>query len=239
MAATLANGQRATGKSAAARSWQWSQQWRDALFLHWPADSGEISEQLPPGLEVDSFHGQSWVSYVGFRLQGVRLRGWPVLPFCSEMLELNFRTYVRRHSEPAICFLTMHANHRWMIAAARLLTPLPYEFASLSYQANHAGGAFVCRPPYAAGSLLSANFRLGNSTGCADAGTLHAWLTERYVAYAGTSRGRLLRMQVWHAPWQFREIDLQHCEHKAELPGQPLCHYSAGVSSLLGRFESV
>jgi uncharacterized protein YqjF (DUF2071 family) len=119
--------------------WRWSQHWRDVLFLHWRAASEELRGRLPAGLELDTYQGEAWVSFVGFRLQDVRLRGWPALPFCAQMLELNFRTYVRYHDEPAIYFLTMHADHRWMIAAARLLTPLPYEMARLDYSANAVG----------------------------------------------------------------------------------------------------
>jgi len=217
--------------------WRWSQQWRDVLFLHWPAEMEDLRRRLPADLEVDTYEGQAWVSYVGFRLQCVRLLGWPAPPFCSQMLELNFRTYVRYHGEPAICFLTMHADHSWMIAAARLLTPLPYELAHLSYTSDEAAGEFRCQPRSAGRSLLSVNFRLDNEA-VAESCSLDAWLTERYVAYIGTRQG-LRRMQVSHLPWQLRAVKLQHCVCPAHLRGEPVCHYSPGVSSLLGRFQPV
>ena len=218
--------------------WRWSQCWRDVLFLHWPAAREKLAEQLPSGLELDTYYGEGWVSFVGFRLQDVRLRGWPALPFCSQMLELNFRTYVRHRGEPAIYFLTMHADHRWMIAAARLLTPLPYELARLSYTTDTASGEFVCEPLSNDRPLLTARFRLGETLGSAQPDSLDAWLTERYIAYAGTPRERLLRMQVWHEPWLLREIALENCQQQVSTRAfQPKCHYSAGVSSLLWPFE--
>lgn len=220
-------------------AWRWSQSWRDVLFLHWPAASEALREQLPEGLEIDTYEGEAWVSFVGFRLQDVRLRGFPALPFCSQMLELNFRTYVRYRDEPAICFLTMHADHRWMLAAARLLTPLPYKLARLDYMTDTASGEFVCQPGSNEESLLTARFRLGDQLPSAPPDSLDAWLTERYVAYVGTTQGRLLRMQVWHEPWQLREISLVSCRHQIQTPSglQPKCHYSTGVSSLLWPFE--
>lgn len=223
--------------AAPAGRWRWSQQWRDVLFLHWPAEARELRHQLPAGLEVDTYDGQAWVSYVAFRLQGVRLHGWPALPFCSQLLELNFRTYVCYRGEPAICFLTMHADHRWMIAAAKLLTPLPYELARLSHTTDDVGGEFLCQPRPEAPPLLSASFQFGNDV-IAEPGSLVNWLTERYVAYVGTRQG-LQRMQVFHAPWLLRTVELHRCAYPADLHGDPLCHFSAGVSSLLGRFESV
>lgn len=218
--------------------WRWSQQWRDVLFLHWPAEVAEVRQALPAGLEIDTYDGQAWVSYVGFRLRQVCLHGWPAIPFCSQMLELNFRTYVRYRGEPAIYFLTMHADHRWMIAAAKLLTPLPYELARLSYRSDPSGGEFICERRSDGRPLLSAHFQLGNAV-AAGSGSLNDWLTERYVAYVGAAQGSLLRMQVSHAPWQLREIELQHCVNPANLLGKPLCHYSCGVFALLGSFTSV
>lgn len=224
----------------AAPRWRWSQQWRDVLFLHWPVEEEEMElrERMPPGLEIDTFDGQSWVSFVGFRLQGVRFLGWPALPLCSQMLELNFRTYVRYCGEPAIYFLTMHGNHRWMIAAARWLTPLPYEFAKLHYQCDAAGGEFVCQEQGSDQPMLSASFRLGRCFDHGQIGSLDSWLTERYVAYA-SAESRLFRMQVAHQPWPLRKIELQQCEHQRPTVERPVCHYSDGVSSLLSMFQSV
>jgi uncharacterized protein YqjF (DUF2071 family) len=218
--------------------WRWSQQWRDVLFLHWPADESELCGQLPAGLQIDTLDGRAWVSFVGFRLQGIRFYGWPALPLCSQMLELNFRTYVTYRGEPAIYFLTMHANHRWMIAAARWLTPLPYEFASLHYQCGAAGGEFVCREQGSDQPMLSASFRLGRCFNRSQTSSLDCWLTERYVAYA-SAEGRLFRMQVEHQPWPLRNIELQQCAHQQQTAEQPVCHYSDGVSSLLSTFQSV
>jgi uncharacterized protein YqjF (DUF2071 family) len=248
--------------------WRWSQRWRDVLFLHWRAASEELRGRLPAGLELDTYQGEAWVSFVGFRLQDVRLRGWPALPFCAQMLELNFRTYVRYRDEPAIYFLTMHADHRWMIAAARLLTPLPYELARLDYSADAEGEkkaginpaarhftsggvyprcfpshlfpshlTFNCHPSGSRVPLLEASFQLGEALEACAPDSLDAWLTERYVAYAGTRQGRLLRMQVEHDPWQLREISLESCQQARGQPSK--CHFSTGVSALLWPFESL
>lgn len=221
--------------------WRWSQQWRDVLFLHWPAPPQWLSDQLPAGLAVDTFQGEAWVSLVGFRLQQVRLRGWPALPFCSQMLELNFRTYVRHRGEPAIHFLAMHADHRLLVAAARCLTPLPYSLAQLAYAGPDTACSFFCRPHYSRTPLLAAQFSLGDGRRQAIPGTLDDWLTERYVAYVAGRDGDLLRMPVSHESWRLREIALRHCELDLQpLHGRPaLCHYSDGVSALLWPFETI
>jgi uncharacterized protein YqjF (DUF2071 family) len=220
--------------------WQWSQAWRDVFFLHWPVNAQELRSLLPPALEIDTYDGQAWVSFVGFRLQ-VRLRNLPHIPFLSQCIELNFRTYVMYRGEPAICFLTMDADHGLIVAAARATTPLPYSLAKIHYRRQGPRCDFACLPSDQRTPRLTASFDLGKETGPAVDGSLDHWLTERYVAFAADKR-RVYRLAVQHAPWSLRRTTLQHCESGdcgCTLAGRPLLHYSDGVSALLWPMEVV
>lgn len=223
--------------------WRWSQHWRDVLFLHWQARFDWLRERLPASLEIDTFHGQAWVSFVGFRLEQIQLHGWPHLPLLSSMLELNFRTYVRYRGEPAIYFLTMHADHRWLVAAAQWMTPLPYALASIKYVRRDALLDFHCTPRSQQQPLLTASLLTGEETALPAPDTLDAWLLERYVAYVADRQQRLYRMAVAHERWRLQRVELrkieQHLDHAAVAsPNEmPLCHFSAGVSARLWPFS--
>ena len=223
--------------------WRWSQHWRDVLFLHWPAASDWLRQRIPTSLEIDTYRGQAWVSFVGFRLEQVQLHGWPQFPLLSSMLELNFRTYVRYQGEPAIYFLTMHADHRWLVAAARWLTPLPYALATLGYAKRDALLDFHCTPRAQQLPLLTAKLHTSDETDFAAPDSLDAWLLERYVAYAGDRRQRLYRMAVTHEPWRLQRVELRQLEQRLDpavlaIPDEaPLCHFSAGVSARLWPFS--
>jgi uncharacterized protein YqjF (DUF2071 family) len=220
--------------------WQWSQTWRDVFFLHWPVAAQELRRLLPPALEIDTYEGQAWVSFVGFRLQ-VRLRNLPHLPWLSQCVELNFRTYVAFRGEPAICFLTMDADHGLIVAAARATTPLPYSLARVHYRRDGRRCDFACLPTGQRMPRLTASFELGDEAGPAEEGSLDAWLTERYVAFA-SDKQRVYRLAVQHAPWSLRRARLTSCEAGncgCALAGRPLAHYSDGVSALLWPMEVV
>jgi uncharacterized protein len=111
--------------TAASRSWVWSQYWRDLLFLHWRVDPAVVRPHVPTPLEVATHDGYAWVSLVLFRLR-VRPRWLPFIPGASELVEVNLRTYVSCQGAHGIWFLSVHADNRWAIRLAKLLTPMPY-----------------------------------------------------------------------------------------------------------------
>src|SRR5437016_4587670 len=113
--------------------WRWSQNWRDLFFAHWQVPTCALRPHLPNCLRIDTWQGTAWVSIVAFRLD-VRHRWLPALGLCSNFLELNLRTYVRWRGMPGIYFLSIHADSHIAVALARLLTPLPYARACLSYR---------------------------------------------------------------------------------------------------------
>ena len=54
-----------------------------------------LAPYLPPGVELDFFHGQCFVSLVGFLFDRVRLKRLPI-PLHTRFEEINLRFYVRR-----------------------------------------------------------------------------------------------------------------------------------------------
>ena len=69
-------------------AWRWRQSWRDLLFAHWPVPVQAVRRLIPPGLEVDTFDGATWLGIVPFRMAGVMLRPLPDLPWISAFPEL-------------------------------------------------------------------------------------------------------------------------------------------------------
>jgi uncharacterized protein YqjF (DUF2071 family) len=225
-------------------SWRWSQQWLDVVFLHWPVDAAALQSRLPGGLTVDTFEDQAWVSFVGFWLRRVRLWGLPPVPWCSDCLELNVRTYVRSGGDAGICFLNMHANHCAMVAAARLLTPLPYARATIAYEAEERCKRFLCHPTAASSPLLDVQFTVGGVVGSDQTDALDHWLVERYLAIVPDTRGGVLRMPAAHETWPLRSIALEKCRVEGDhlacgASGEPArAHYSDGVHASLWPFSA-
>src|SRR6266566_6653290 len=116
-------------------SWVWSQQWRNVLFLHWQVPAANLRSHIPAPVEIATCCDSAWVSLVLFRLR-IRPRWLPFLPAVSELVEVNLRTYVQVQDKPGIWFLSVHADNRWAIRLAKLLTPMPYEPAGMQYRGS-------------------------------------------------------------------------------------------------------
>lgn len=229
---------RSRGEPSVPRFWQWSQEWRDLVFLHWPAPADEVRRLLPRGLVLDEFEGRAWISIVAFRLAGVRLGPLPPLGRFSNFLEVNLRTYVRLGEGPAVYFIRMLADSRLAIAAAGWLTPLPYRFAPLAACKIEECWHWNVSVASAESPLLRADVQ---ATGCAaglECGSLDEWLLERYRAAVVDRRGNHYRMAVHHEQWQVqpvvtRELSIRWDDPWGEyLRGPPeLAHFSPGLDA--------
>lgn len=228
--------------------WQWAQGWSDLLFMHWQVPARLLRPHVPAGLDLDIWDGSPWVSLVAFRLDQVRHSRLPSLGLVANIIELNLRAYVRRQGEPAIYFLSIHADRRLAVALAQVLTPLPYVRARMLYERDCTGYRFqstrLAAP--AVPLHLEACFSPHSVAFEAPAGSQAEWLLERYGLYAVTPRGNLLRTVVQHPPWQVKDVSLRLSTNTIGNPfNLPLsrapdaAHFSPGVRAFVWPFEKV
>lgn len=198
--------------------------WHDICFLHWRADASILERTLPPGLELDRFAGEAWISVVPFRMANVRLRGAPVLPGFGSVPEINLRTYVRCGERRGVWFFSLDAASPIAVSAARITTALPYFDARI--RTSEAGGAIVYtsdrsdrRAPV---GRFSARYIPAGPATRAEPETLEAFLHERYRFFS-LRAGRLLTAQLRHDPWQLQSLSVA-IEHNTlgALIGHPL-----------------
>jgi len=194
------------------------QRWDKLLFLHWPADAGEIEGRLPPGLSVDLYEGQAWLAVVPFFMRKIRPAGAPSLPWISNFLELNVRTYVvDGNGTPGVWFFSLDTD-RWLArSVARQFFKLPYFWANMNatidadawidYRTLRREAMEKFRHPSAPPAEY--RYRGVGEDRLAAPGSLEFFLLERYLLFAGDAkRERLLSGRVWHQPYRFREVEL-------------------------------
>ncbi|WP_051669814.1 DUF2071 domain-containing protein [Bryobacter aggregatus] len=95
------------------RPWGITQWWRHLLFAHWPIEPEKLIPLLPEPVTLDLFEGMAWVAVVPFRMAGVRPRFAPALPWISDFIELNLRTYVlpkQGRQQPGVHFWSLEAS---------------------------------------------------------------------------------------------------------------------------------
>jgi len=185
--------------------------WHDLLFLHWRFDPQEIQPLLPEDLTVETFDGSAWVGLVPFGMKHVRPSGMPSIPYFSNFLELNIRTYaVDRNGIPGVWFTSLNAS-RWLaVKGARISFGLPYHWARMRMDQHPDGRIdYDCRR-FTDSRHNNSHFAYLPTGEAREAapGTLEFFLVERYVLFSQAGQGPLRTGRVHHEPYQIQPVQL-------------------------------
>jgi len=204
------------------------QKWRDLLFLHWAFEPALIQQTLPPGLRVDCFDGQAYVGIVPFFMRDIRPRFLPSVPWISNFLELNVRTYVfDEKGTPGVWFYSLDCSQPVAVWLARTFFRLPYFWASMRSPQNQLMTPqqetvyFSQRRGEGAGSRY--RYRGEGELKTAVPETLEFFLVERYILFSPLAHDGLGSGQVVHAPYTFSNASVPEWDGiPLQLAGLPL-----------------
>lgn len=189
------------------------QRWAQLLFLHWAWDPAAIQRTLPPGLVVDLRDGRAWLGLVPFFMQRVRPRGCPALPWISNFLEVNVRTYVHdAQGRPGVWFYSLDCDRWPAVEVARALFHLPYEHAAIRASTDGKTGMTAYKTRRR-GMREEGESRFSwkplEPRDQAAPGSLDFFLVERYRLFAqDVRRGQLYSGRVNHAPYQIGPVEV-------------------------------
>jgi uncharacterized protein YqjF (DUF2071 family) len=180
--------------------------WRDLLFAHWRVDVADLRTLIPPPLEIETFDGEAYVGVVPFLMEDVAPRGLPALGRLGRFPEVNVRTYVRHGELDGVWFFSLDDAERIPVELARRGFHLPYFHARMSIEREGESVAYRSErvDPRGGPAALSVSYRPTGPVAPAAAGSLDAWLTERYRLFAVDGRGRLTTTSIGHRPWPLR-----------------------------------
>jgi uncharacterized protein YqjF (DUF2071 family) len=180
--------------------WVHAQTWIDLAFLHWRVEEAELARLVPSSVELETYDGSAWLGITPFALHGFRVRGLPPLPGVSNFPQLNVRTYVTRDGKPGIWLFTLDAGNALAVEAAKRVYKLPYNRATMRCERSDDHVHF---DSHRAGASFSARYRGRGGLFHAEAGSLEAFLAERYCAYTEDG-GRVYRADIHHPPWHLQ-----------------------------------
>ena len=211
-----------------------AQTWDTLLFAHWRVEPGLLQRAMPSQLPVDTFDGSAWLGVTPFVVRDLRLRGTPPVPGPSYFTELNVRTYVTLEGKPGIYFFSLDAASSAAVSAARRAYRLPYHRARMQSRAD---GAWIeyrhsrtqrDGPP----AEFNGRYRPTSEVFNARAGSLEAFLTERYCLYTLDERVVVQRGDIHHPPWPLQEAvaeierNTMGEQIRVELESEPLLHFA-------------
>jgi len=159
-------------------------------------------------------------------MENVTPRLVPPLPGLHAFPELNLRTYVTSGAKagggkagrdkpgagkPGVWFFSLDAGQKLAVRAARRFFHLPYFDARFAIQlaGNAVKYAAVRTHKNAPGARLSVSYAPVGAVYRAAAGTLDAWLTERYCLYAADRHGNIYRGEIDHPPWPLQKAQAE------------------------------
>jgi len=211
-----------------------SAEWRDLVMLNYEADPTCVQKYIPPGTELDSFHGKTYVSLVGFRFCRTKLFGNIPVPFHAEFEEINLRFYVRRREGDEI--------RRGVVFIAEIVPK-----RAIAYTARFFYGENYVRRPMAH-RILSEQSRMqaeyswrsrneecklkAHASGTPSLpaeGSLEQFITEHYWGYSRQRNGGTVEYHVSHVPWK-----VWHATH-ANFSGDTRDLYGNELSQLLAK----
>ena len=193
-------------------------QWRHLAMLNYAVDPAILTPHLPAGVELDAWHGTTYLSVVGFMFLGTRVLGLPI-PFHRNFPEVNLRFYVRRPGRPGEPHVDADGYKRGVVFIKELVPR-----AAIAWVARTVyGEAYHSLPMRHRIDLtheqdgrvhgdVAYEWRLGAAWQGLELsidgppaelvpGSEAAFITEHYWGYAAGS-GRTLEYRVEHPPWR-------------------------------------
>lgn len=208
-------------------SWQFYQEWNNAVFIHWQVALGDLEKLVPKDLEIDLFEGKPWVSLVAFTMEKIRPKYLPAFSPISDFDEINIRTYVKSNGKTGVYFLSIEGGTSLSCTIAKMISQLPYRYSAIKrtesvYKSSN--------PEY--NDKLKVKYQVGGEK--TDKTELDRWLTERYALFQDTQNS-INEFEIHHLEWPLNEIEIIQLElnyprFNVFFKNQPdRAHYSKGV----------
>src|ERR1700723_741590 len=184
-------------------------EWKALVMLNYAVDSSLVERFVPPGTELDSFKGRTYVILVGFEFNRSRIFGFPV-PFHQTFEEVNLRFYVRRSSKRGVVFIRELVPKCAVAVVARFAFHENYSCVPMSHRIETGADGDVVKAEYAWrwGSWRSGSWRSGLWRSGSDRcmirietegasflppeGSASQFITEHYWGYAAQPGGGCL-----------------------------------------------
>lgn len=184
--------------------------WEYLAMLNFRVDPKLLAPHLPRGTEIDFYHGETYLSVIGFLFRHTLVLGWPI-PRHRHFEEVNLRFYVRKKAEDiwrrGVVFIRELVPRSAIAITARLFYGEPYQALPMRSEVTNRDGKLQTRYEWRRSNRWE---RLSlSSHGKAqeiNAGSHAEFITEHYWGY--TKRGeRTNEYQVEHPRWKIWMAD--------------------------------
>ncbi len=182
--------------------------WRYLAMLNYVVDPDLLAAHVPRGTKLDFYHGETFVSLVGFLFLDTRVLGWPI-PRHRDSEEVNLRFYVRRRTNEGwrrgVVFVRELVPRRAIALIARKFYDEPYLALPMRHSIAHAGadGISLQYQWWREGRWETLGATAVDEPHDSLAGSQEEFITEHYWGYTRRA-GSTSEYQVEHPRWRVR-----------------------------------
>jgi uncharacterized protein YqjF (DUF2071 family) len=199
-------------------------EWRDLAMLNYEIEPAVLAPYLPGGVELDTWHGRTFASLVGFLFLNARPLGVSI-PYHRDFEEVNLRFYVRRKGPEGwrrgVVFVK-EIVPRWAIAMAARLA-YGERYVAIPMRRRVEMEAHGLRPEGRLSGEVEYAWRFAGRWNRLFArtqgepqplvpGSEEAFITEHYWGYAARRGGRTIEYRVEHPSWSVWQVSQSAAE---------------------------
>lgn len=182
--------------------------WRYLLMLNYEVDPELLRSRIPAGVELDFWHGRTYISMVGFRFLHTRVLGLAI-PFHINFDEINLRFYVRRKAADGwrrgVAFIkevvprwAIAATARWFYNEAYVACPMKSHL-HLPAEGQPGSVEYTWKSRSQWNSLSA---QIAGTPAFAVAGSEEEFITEHYWGYVSQKDKTTVEYEVVHPRWR-------------------------------------
>jgi uncharacterized protein len=204
-------------------------EWNNLLLFNFAVDPALLLAHVPPGTELDTWAGRTFLSLVGFEFNRTRVLGVAV-PFHRSFEEVNLRFYVRRGERRGVAFLCELVPRFAVAAVARGAFGENYRAVPMTHRASARESGIEAEYTWGpAQSRCSMRMRASGASFVPDEGSLEQFITEHYWGYTSRPGSASLEYEVQHPQWPVRKCV------QAEFTGDATQYYGPEFARVLAR----
>lgn len=183
-----------------------SARWERLCLFNYPVPAEILAPHLPPGLELDRFEGEPYVSLVAFDFRETRVLGIP-WPGFRNFPEINLRFYVRHGERRGVAFIRELVPNPLVAWIARTLYNEPYRSVRMTSRHEFGKGALTVEHEVSERGV-SHTISVCAALDADEPGTdvRAEFFKEHSWGFGISRRGRLLRYEVRHPVWRTHAV---------------------------------
>ena len=166
-----------------------------------------LASSMPPGVELDLFEGQCFVSLIGFMFERVRVKG-VAIPFHTRFEEINLRYYVRRVDADGtvrrgVVFLREFVPRAAITLIANAFYEEPYSTLPTRHRWVSGANSQLVEYGWKNGrdwNVMGVDASLKSEP--IARGSVEEFITEHYWGFTKRTRGATSQYQVEHPRWE-------------------------------------